>query len=69
VLHQKHYGSDGQYAYTLHWEYDHLGNMTKEVNAIGEARYIGMMAMAIKLRSKDPIFLIIKNSYTTLPIV
>lgn len=37
VLHQEHYGSNGQYAYTLHWEYDHLGNITKEVNALGEA--------------------------------
>lgn len=36
ILHQDYYGSDGQHAYTLHWEYDHLGNVVKQVNAIGE---------------------------------
>lgn len=34
---QDHYGSDGKYAYSLHWEYDNRGNITKEVNEIGQA--------------------------------
>lgn len=33
---QKHYGSDEILAYTLRWEYDALGNVTTEVNALGE---------------------------------
>lgn len=36
VLHQEHYGSDGQYAYTLHWEYDHLGNIIALLDTEGQ---------------------------------
>lgn len=33
---QQHYGSDGLLVYTLYWKYDRLGNVTEEINAIGE---------------------------------
>ena len=36
ILSQEHYGSDGVLAYTLHWDYDNLGNVIEETNAIGE---------------------------------
>ena len=36
ILSQEHYGSDGVLAYTLHWDYDNLGNVVEETNAIGE---------------------------------
>lgn len=36
LTNQKHYGSDNCLAYTLYWDYDHLGNVIKEVNALGE---------------------------------
>jgi len=36
ILSQEHYGSDGAFAYTLYREYDRLGNVTKETNAVGE---------------------------------
>jgi len=36
ILSQEHYGSDGLLAYTQHFEYDRLGNVTKETNALGE---------------------------------
>lgn len=36
LIQQKHYGSDSVLAFTLHWDYDHLGNVTKEINALGE---------------------------------
>jgi hypothetical protein len=36
ILSQQHYGSDGKPAYTLTWDYDHLGNVREETNALGE---------------------------------
>ena len=39
ILSQEVYGSDSNLAYTLQWEYDHLGNITKEVNALSEVAY------------------------------
>ncbi|MBA2726856.1 MAG: RHS repeat protein [Parachlamydiaceae bacterium] len=36
ILQQEVSGSDNVLAYTLFWEYDRLGNVTKEVNALGE---------------------------------
>lgn len=36
ILSQEHYDSDETLAYTLFWEYDNLGHITKEVNALGE---------------------------------
>ena len=37
VLKQEHYGADGKLAYTLEWGYDAMGNMVREVNALGHA--------------------------------
>ncbi len=34
---QKVYGSDGQYAYTLTWAYNDMGNVIREVDALGNA--------------------------------
>jgi RHS repeat-associated protein len=35
VLQEDHYGSDGNFAYSLKWEYDYLGNITKKIDAMG----------------------------------
>lgn len=32
---QDHYDSEGKYAYSLYWEYNEMGNITKEVDALG----------------------------------
>lgn len=34
---QDHYDSKGDYAYSLLWDYDKMGNITREVNALGQA--------------------------------
>jgi RHS repeat-associated protein len=36
IITQTHYGSDNVAAYTLYWDYDNLGNITKETNAFGD---------------------------------
>ncbi len=36
VLQEDHYGSDGNLAYSLKWEYDHLGNLTKKIDALNQ---------------------------------
>jgi len=35
ILSQEHYDSDGLLRFTLHWEYDSKGNLTKETDALG----------------------------------
>lgn len=35
ITKQEHYDRNGQHRYTLLWEYDYMGNVTKEVDAIG----------------------------------
>lgn len=35
ITRQEHYDANNNFAYTLHWEYDRMGNVTKEVDAIG----------------------------------
>lgn len=35
LIHEEHLDSNGNPAYTLHWEYDSQGNVTKEINAVG----------------------------------
>ncbi len=35
ITHQDHYGSDGEFAYSLSWEYDDMGNIIKETDAAG----------------------------------
>jgi len=32
---EDHYNSDNQFCYSLHWQYDAHGNITREVNALG----------------------------------
>ncbi len=36
IVQQHRYGSDGNIAYTLFWNYDRLGNVIEEVNALNE---------------------------------
>lgn len=36
LQHQHHYDSNGNLAYTLHWEHNSMGNITLESNALGE---------------------------------
>lgn len=33
---QDHYDRQGNYAYSLEWTYDNMGNITKEINALGQ---------------------------------
>lgn len=37
IKQQDHYDSQGVHAYSLLWEYDRMGNITKEINAIGQS--------------------------------
>lgn len=36
ILEEHHYGSDGNSAFVLKWEYDHHGNVTKKIDALGQ---------------------------------
>jgi RHS repeat-associated protein len=37
VTQEDHYGSDGNFTYSLKWEYDNLGNITKQIDSLNQA--------------------------------
>jgi RHS repeat-associated protein len=51
---QKHYGSDGMLAYTLYWDYNPLGNVIKEVNALREESLFSYDANGNKTYEQGP---------------
>lgn len=54
ITSQAHYGSDNCLAYTLYWEYDALGNITKEINALGEEHCYSYDANGNKIEEQGP---------------
>lgn len=49
-------GSDGSSSYTLYWEYDQLGNVTKEVDALGHVTLRRYDKNGNKIYEQDPLF-------------
>jgi RHS repeat-associated protein len=54
IVEQKHSGSDDLLAYTLYWNYDNLGNVIEEVNALGEKISRKFDANGNKIEERGP---------------
>jgi YD repeat-containing protein len=54
LLKEEHFDSQEISAYTLHWEYDHLGNVIKQVDALGQTTCYGYDANGNKIYEQGP---------------
>lgn len=55
VLQEDHYDSNRNFAYSLKWEYDHLGNITKRVDALGQTTTFEYDGNSNKTREDGPL--------------